>query len=125
MFLSGSRRIDDALERADAYKKAGADSLFVPGLVDPAAIAELTAGLLPVAVMAWPGAPSVAEFAAAGAVRVSLGSAIAQAAYGVAARATAELLSSGTYDSNAGRHPLRQDEHLFFITTCDPLTTRP
>jgi 2-methylisocitrate lyase-like PEP mutase family enzyme len=51
--------------------------------------------------MAWPGAPSVAELAAAGAVRISLGSAIAQAAYGVAARAATELLASGTYDSVA------------------------
>jgi 2-methylisocitrate lyase-like PEP mutase family enzyme len=52
-------------------------------------------------VMVWPGAPSVAELAAAGAVRISLGSAIAQAAYAVAVRATTELLTSGTYDSVA------------------------
>ena len=69
---------------------------------DPAAIAELAAGPLPVAVMVWPGAPSVAELAAAGAVRISLGSAIAQAAYAVAVRAATELLTSGTYDSVAG-----------------------
>jgi 2-methylisocitrate lyase-like PEP mutase family enzyme len=43
----------------------------------------------------------VAELAAAGAVRISLGSAIAQAAYGVAARAATELLTSGTYDAVA------------------------
>jgi len=39
---------------------------------------------------------------AAGAVRISLGSAIAQAAYAVAVRAATELLTSGTYDSVAG-----------------------
>jgi 2-methylisocitrate lyase-like PEP mutase family enzyme len=82
VFLGGTGRIDDALERSAAYAAAGADSLFVPGLVDPAGIAELAAGPLPVAVMVWPGAPTVAELAAAGAVRISLGSAIAQAAYG-------------------------------------------
>ena len=59
----------DALERSAVYATPGADSLFVPGLVNPAAIAELAAGPLPVAVMVWPGAPSVAELAAAGAVR--------------------------------------------------------
>jgi 2-methylisocitrate lyase-like PEP mutase family enzyme len=90
-----------ALERAAVYKAAGADSLFVPGLVDVAAIAELAAGPLPVAVMAWPGAPTVPELTAAGVVRISLGSAIAQAAYGLAARAAAELFTSGTYDSSA------------------------
>ena len=80
---------------------AGADSIFVPGLTDPAAIAELAAGPLPVAVMAGPGAPPVAELAAAGAVRVSLGTAVAQAAYAVAARATTELLTAGTYTATA------------------------
>ena len=101
VFLGGSGRVDDALERSAAYAAAGADSLFVPGLVDPAGIAELAKGPLPVAVMVWPGAPSVAELAAAGAVRISLGSAIAQAAYAVAVRAATEMLTSGTYDSVA------------------------
>jgi 2-methylisocitrate lyase-like PEP mutase family enzyme len=101
MFLTGSGQLGEALERSAAYAEAGADSLFVPGLVDPAQIAALAAGPLPVAVMAWPGAPSVAELAAAGAARISLGSAIAQAAFRVAARAAAELLADGTYDSIA------------------------
>jgi 2-methylisocitrate lyase-like PEP mutase family enzyme len=106
VFLAGAGpaglRLDAALQRAAAYAAAGADSLFVPGLVDLAAIAELAAGPLPVAVMAWPGAPPVAELASAGAARISLGPAIAQAAYAVAARAAAELLASGTYSSSAG-----------------------
>lgn len=107
VFLSGaypvtSDGVAEALKRATAYAEAGADSLFVPGLTALDAIAELVAGPLPVAVMAGPGAPSVAEFTAVGVVRVSLGSAIAQAAYGLAARAAAELLTTGTYSSCAG-----------------------
>ena len=90
-----------ALERAAVYKVAGADSLFVPGLVELRALTELAAGPLPVAVMAGPGAPTVAELTAAGVVRISLGPAIAQAAYGLAARAAAELFTSGTYNSSA------------------------
>jgi 2-methylisocitrate lyase-like PEP mutase family enzyme len=77
--------------------------LFVPGLVDLQAIAELTAGPLPVAVMVWPGAPTVPELTAAGVVRISLGSAIAQAAYRLTARAAAEFFTSGTYDLCANR----------------------
>ena len=96
---------------------AGADSLFVPGLVDPAAIAELAAGPLPVAVMVWPGAPSVAELAAAGAVRISLGSAIAQAAYAVAVPAATDLLTSGTYDSVA--------DGIAYNTMNDAVTAAP
>src|SRR5436309_2337840 len=81
----------EAQERAEAY--TAADSLFVPGLVDLDAIAQLTAGPLPIAVMTWAGAPSVAEFTKAGVVRISLGAAIAQAAYAVATRATVEMLT--------------------------------
>jgi 2-methylisocitrate lyase-like PEP mutase family enzyme len=94
-------RLASTLERSAAYAAAGADSLFVPGLIDLAAISELAAGPLPVAVMAWAGAPAVSALASAGVVRISLGSAIAQAAYAVAARATTELLTNGTYDSSA------------------------
>jgi 2-methylisocitrate lyase-like PEP mutase family enzyme len=117
VFLAGTHRIDDALERSAVYAAAGADSLFVPGLVDPAAITELAAGPLPVAVMVWPGAPSVAELAAAGAVRISLGSAIAQAAYAVAVRAATELFTSGTYDSVA--------DGITYNTMNDAVTAAP
>jgi 2-methylisocitrate lyase-like PEP mutase family enzyme len=99
------QRLQATLERAAAYAAAGADSIFVPGLVDLEAIAELAAGPLPVAVMVWAGAPAVPELASAGAVRISLGPAIAQAAYAVASRATAELLADGTYDSTASGIP--------------------
>jgi 2-methylisocitrate lyase-like PEP mutase family enzyme len=107
VFLSGAypdpaAGVAAALKRAAVYQQAGADSMFVPGLVDLDAIAELTKGPLPVAVMVWPGAPNVADLTGAGVVRISLGSAIAQAAYGLAARAAAEMFTAGTYDSSAG-----------------------
>jgi 2-methylisocitrate lyase-like PEP mutase family enzyme len=93
----------DVLARAAAYAEAGADSLFVPGLLDLAVIVELVTGQpLPVNVMAGPGAPTVAEFEAAGVRRVSVGTAVAQAAYTLAQRAAAELLGKGTYDELAG-----------------------
>jgi 2-methylisocitrate lyase-like PEP mutase family enzyme len=38
VFLVGSGNLGDALERCAAYAAAGADSLFVPGLTDPAEI---------------------------------------------------------------------------------------
>ncbi|MGK5553363.1 isocitrate lyase/phosphoenolpyruvate mutase family protein, partial [Actinomadura kijaniata] len=76
---------------------AGADVLFVPGVVDPEVIRVLVGGPLPLNVMAHPGAPTVAELGALGVARVSVGSAIAQAAYGLAAAAARELLTRGTY----------------------------
>jgi 2-methylisocitrate lyase-like PEP mutase family enzyme len=47
--------------------------------------------------MAGPGAPLVAELAAAGVRRVSTGTAIAQAAYTLAKRTATELLTTGNY----------------------------
>jgi 2-methylisocitrate lyase-like PEP mutase family enzyme len=85
------------------YAEAGADSLFVPGLIDLDALGTLVkASPLPVNVMTWPGAPTIAEFEAVGVRRVSLGTALSQAAYSVAHRAAAELLSKGTYTELEG-----------------------
>jgi 2-methylisocitrate lyase-like PEP mutase family enzyme len=86
------------LERARLYAEAGADVLFVPGVVDPSTIRELVAGSpLPLNIMTGPGAPSIAELAELGVVRVSVGPAIAAGAYGLAAAAAQELLTTGTY----------------------------
>jgi 2-methylisocitrate lyase-like PEP mutase family enzyme len=52
---------------------------------------------LPVNVMVAPGAPSIADLEAAGVRRVSVGTAITQAAYTVAQRAAVELLTKGSY----------------------------
>jgi 2-methylisocitrate lyase-like PEP mutase family enzyme len=91
------------LERAAAYLAAGADGVFVPGVTDPALVAALAEGIdAPLNVLAGPGAPPVAELAAAGAARISVGSALADAAYALADRAARELLGAGTYEGLAG-----------------------
>jgi 2-methylisocitrate lyase-like PEP mutase family enzyme len=95
--VSGTR-LGEVLARARAYAKAGADSLFVPGLTDLQVISELAGSSpLPVNVMVGSGAPPVAELAAAGVRRVSIGTAIAQAAYTLARRAATELFTTGSY----------------------------
>jgi 2-methylisocitrate lyase-like PEP mutase family enzyme len=103
VFLRGigapDERVDLTLERAAAYLDAGASGIFVPGLADLTTIATLTKGIAaPVNVLAGFGSPPVAELAAAGVARVSLGANVAAAAYRLAARATEELLTGGTYD---------------------------
>ncbi|TDC23986.1 isocitrate lyase/phosphoenolpyruvate mutase family protein [Streptomyces sp. 8K308] len=88
----------EALDRGRAYVAAGADGVFVPGVTDLDTVAELAAGLaVPLNVMVGPGAPSVAELAAAGAARISVGSGLAQVAYAAVDHATRELLDAGTY----------------------------
>ncbi|MEL1264865.1 isocitrate lyase/phosphoenolpyruvate mutase family protein [Pseudoxanthomonas putridarboris] len=66
--------VAQALERARAYAAAGADGLFVPGLVDGTLIANLVAALpLPVNVMVGAGTPALARLAELGVARISHG----------------------------------------------------
>lgn len=67
-------KVDEALERARAYAEAGASGLFAPGLADLRLLEQLcSASPLPVNFMAFPGAPSAADVAAAGVARISHG----------------------------------------------------
>ncbi|MFF9220842.1 isocitrate lyase/PEP mutase family protein [Streptomyces viridosporus] len=102
-FLRGAGGVDRTLERAAAYRAAGADGIFVPGAVDPGTVGELAAGVDgPLNVMVGPGAPPVADLAALGVARVSAGSGIAQAAHALVRRAARELLGTGTYGTLVG-----------------------
>lgn len=66
--------VKDALERAKAYADAGADGLFVPGLVNPELIAEVVQGSsLPVNIMVMDDSLTVAQLAALGVARISQG----------------------------------------------------
>lgn len=103
-FLRGvgetSTRLQETLDRAHAYLEAGASGIFVPGVVDQAVITALTEGIsAPVNMLVQPGSPTVAELAKLGVARVSLGSAVAEAAYAVVRRTAEELLTSGTYSA--------------------------
>ncbi|MEV0722532.1 isocitrate lyase/phosphoenolpyruvate mutase family protein [Micromonospora purpureochromogenes] len=93
-----AQRLAETLRRAEAFLAAGADGVFVPGVVDVQGIAALVSGVDgPVNVLAGPGAPTVATLAELGVARVSLGSSLAEAAYGLVRRAATEALTGGTY----------------------------
>ncbi|MGJ9422346.1 isocitrate lyase/PEP mutase family protein [Aeromicrobium sp. CF3.5] len=92
------KRLSETIRRADAYLAAGADGIFVPGLMDAGAIRDLTAAVpAPVNIMAGPGALTVAQLTDLGVRRVSVGMAIAQGVYAYTRRAAVELLNEGTY----------------------------
>ena len=97
-FLHGRRDLADTIARLQAYQRAGADVLYAPGLTRLEEIrAVVDAVERPVNVLALPDAPSVAELAAAGVARVSVGGAFAFAALEAAAEAAVELRDTGTY----------------------------
>ncbi|GAB2607439.1 2-methylisocitrate lyase [Paractinoplanes abujensis] len=95
--LYGRDDLDDTIRRLRAYREAGADVVYAPGLREPADIARVVAEVdAPVNVLAVVGAPPVAELARLGVRRVSTGGALARAAYGALRDAARELLDHGT-----------------------------
>lgn len=78
--------------RLDAYRQAGADGVFVPGISDPAGIAALVDSLdVPLNILYSPAGPTVAELGELGVRRVSLGSLLFRTALGAALAAAADI----------------------------------
>jgi 2-methylisocitrate lyase-like PEP mutase family enzyme len=97
-YLHGRIDLADTIVRLQAYEAAGADVLFAPRVDDPDELRQLLAAVdLPVSVLAGPKAPTVAELAALGVSRISVGGAFAMAAYGALVEAATELRQQGTY----------------------------
>lgn len=94
------KRYDETVRRLQAYRDAGADCVFVPGLRDGATIGRVVADLrCPVNILAGPGSPSVSELTALGVRRISLGSGPMRATLGLLRRLAEELKTTGTYSS--------------------------
>jgi 2-methylisocitrate lyase-like PEP mutase family enzyme len=94
--VAPERRVEETLRRAAVYRAAGADGLFVPGLVDRDEIRAVTAGAgLPVNVLVRPALPLAAELAALGVRRLSAGSDVAEAVLGRAASLVRAFLADG------------------------------
>lgn len=96
--LHGREDLADTIARLQSFQEAGADVLYAPGLRSLADIESVVSSVdLPVNVLALPGVPPVAELAAAGVRRISVGGAFAYAAIGAVVAAARELLDDGTY----------------------------
>jgi 2-methylisocitrate lyase-like PEP mutase family enzyme len=107
-------RFDAAVERANLYRAAGADCLFVPGVIDADTIAALVRAIDgPLNIMAMPGAPSASQLGQLGVARVSVGPAIAQAALSTTRRAARELLEQGTYGTLEDSLPFGEVNGMF------------
>jgi 2-methylisocitrate lyase-like PEP mutase family enzyme len=97
------KRYELALQRAFAYRDAGADCVFVPGVRDPDKIRRLVKDLKwPLNILAVHGSPPVAELEKLGVARLSLGSAPMRATLGLLRRLAEELKTSGTYSQLEG-----------------------
>jgi 2-methylisocitrate lyase-like PEP mutase family enzyme len=96
-------RYDATVQRSLAYRDAGADCVFVPGLRDKETISQLVRDVQsPLNILAGPGSPSVPELEKLGVARVSLGSAPMRATLGLLRRMAEELKMTGTYAAIEG-----------------------
>jgi 2-methylisocitrate lyase-like PEP mutase family enzyme len=93
-------RLDESVRRANAYREAGADCLFVPGVRDGETIGKLARAIRgPLNILAGPGVPVAAELERLGVARVSTGSGPMRAALTQVRRVAEELKQRGSYAS--------------------------
>jgi 2-methylisocitrate lyase-like PEP mutase family enzyme len=104
--LHGIDDLDDTIARLAAYRDAGADVVFAPGLRNAEQIrAVVDAVACPVSVLMLPGAPPVPELATIGVRRVSTGGTLASRAYAAGLAAARSLLDQGAYAPGDGLSP--------------------
>ncbi|MET0939437.1 MAG: isocitrate lyase/phosphoenolpyruvate mutase family protein [Gaiellaceae bacterium] len=102
--IRGVDDLDDTIARLIAYRNAGADCVYAPGLTDIDQITAVVEAVgVPVNVLALATAPPIPQLATAGVRRVSTGSLLAGAAYGALHTAAQELADVGT-SNYAVRH---------------------
>jgi 2-methylisocitrate lyase-like PEP mutase family enzyme len=98
-----AKRYDEAVRRLRAFREAGADCVFLPGVRDAAMIERLVSDVrCPVNIRAGPGSPPVPELQKLGVARVSLGSGPMRATLGLLRRLAEELKKAGTYSAMDG-----------------------
>ena len=107
-FFVGRPDLPDTLARLRAYAEAGADCLYAPGLRTADEVVAVVAAVAPRPVnvlIGNAGGLSLQDAAALGARRVSVGGALARAAWGGFERAAAQILSEGRFDALADAQP--------------------
>jgi len=88
------------VERLRAYRQAGADCVFAPGVSSRDTIAELVKAIAaPLNILVSPNCPSLAELEKIGVARVSAGSAVMRATLGLVRRIGKEWMETGAYNS--------------------------
>jgi 2-methylisocitrate lyase-like PEP mutase family enzyme len=100
--LHGHDDLDDTVRRLTTYRRAGADVVYAPGLIDLGAISRLVEETgAPLNVLLIPGGPSREQLAGIGVRRLSVGSLLAHIAYGSLAQAAEHLLAEGALPADA------------------------
>ena len=97
---TGEAAFDETVRRAALYRKAGADSIFVPALVDGDMIARMVPRVgLPFNALAWPGLPDAAQLRSLGVRRLSVGGGIARASVNLTLALAKAFLADGRLEA--------------------------
>jgi len=117
-FIAGRPDLHETIRRLTAYEEAGADCLFAPGLRAIDNIAEVVRAVAPkpVNVLVSADFTSVAALADIGVRRISVGGALARAAWGGFLRAAKEIAEQGTFGGLKSAVPSAEMENAFAIT---------
>jgi methylisocitrate lyase len=114
-FIVGRPDLPETIRRLAAYADAGADCLYAPGLratTDIVAVVRAVAPK-PVNVLVGTDFTTVAELTDAGVRRISVGGALARAAWGGFLRAATEIAEHGTFKGLAQAVPWDEIEGAF------------
>lgn len=106
--IRGRPDLDEAIRRLQAYSAAGADCLYAPGLVTREQIAAVVQAVAPKPVNVLIGTPSeltVKDVEALGGRRISVGAALARAAWGGFMRAAKGIAEAGSFKGFADAAP--------------------
>lgn len=108
-------RLARTIERLNAYREAGAASLFAPGVKDRETIGKLARGVAgPLNILAIVGTPPVAELQQLGVARVSLGSGPMRAALGFLRRMGKQLREEGVFTMMTEGAPAHAEMNRMF-----------
>jgi len=108
-------RFDRASERLKAYRDAGADCLFIPGIASEDLIARFVDVLeCPINILAVAGTPAIARLKELGVARVSVGSGMMRSAMGHTRRIAEGLKNTGRFEEMIeGSIPYAEANALF------------
>ena len=92
-------RLEHAITRANLYRQAGADCIFVPGVTDEATIESLVRAIdAPLNVLIRANSPKIQRLKELGVARASAGPRIAETAHAATLASAREMLERGSYD---------------------------
>ena len=114
-FIVGRPDLDETIRRLVAYADAGADCLYAPGIRTTSEIAAVVQAVAPKPVNVLVGGDftTVTELRALGVRRISVGGALARAAWGGFLQAAREIAEHGTFAGFARGVPFQEIERAF------------